>query len=186
MQMAPLIVVSSTATGYKEQAAAPLARVGGGSLSACLWFVRRGMDWFTPSAFFALMAVAGLASAIRHAPSRGIPSIALSTGFSPPPSLRAILMIIMGDARAGRPAMWHVAGAIVVTSTGYYAITTGCASRRFGGLAVPLRAPRVHHGPRHPRLRRRPDALTLTGAAIILVAGLYTFLRERQLSRRGG
>ena len=30
----------------------------------------------------------------------------------------------------------------------------------------------------------RPDALTLLGAAIIIVAGLYTFVRERQLARR--
>ena len=29
----------------------------------------------------------------------------------------------------------------------------------------------------------RPDTLTLLGATIILISGLYTFFRERQLAR---
>lgn len=191
MQMAPLIVVIGAATVLKEQVGLRRWLAVAAGIVGMLLVVRPGMDGFTPAAFFALMGVAGLAmrDLVTRLSPPGIPSIALSTwGFAATIPFGAILMIIMGDApRWSAPAMWHVAGAIVVTSTGYYAITT---AMRIAPVSVvsPFRYARLVFtmGLGILVFGERPDALTLTGAAIILVAGLYTFLRERQLSRRGG
>lgn len=189
MQMAPLVVVIGAATILKEPVGPRRWIAVGAGIVGMLLVVRPGTEGFAPTAFFAVLGVTGLAlrDLVTRLSPPGIPSIALSTwGFGITMPFGAILMALMGDApRWSGPAMWHVLGAIVVTTTGYYAITT---AMRIAPVSVvaPFRYARLIFttGLGILVFGERPDTLTLTGAAIILVAGLYTFLRERQLSRR--
>ncbi|MDF0600906.1 DMT family transporter [Psychromarinibacter sp. C21-152] len=189
MQMAPLIVVIGAATILKEPVGARRWMAVAAGIVGMLLVVRPGMEGFTPTAFFALMGVSGLAlrDLVTRLSPPGIPSISLSTwGFAVTIPFGAVLMALMGDApRWSGPAMWHVAGAVVVTALGYYSLTVAMrvapvsvvAPFRYARLVFTMGLGILVFG-------ERPDALTLLGAAIILVAGLYTFLRERQLARR--
>ena len=72
-----------------------------------------------------------------------------------------------------------------MTTTGYLAITTAMRMAP-ASIVAPFRYTRLVFttGLGILIFGDRPDFWTLAGAAVILLAGLYTFLRERRLARQ--
>nr|WP_256372991.1 DMT family transporter [Pseudoruegeria sp. HB172150] len=189
MQMAPLVVTVGAAVILKEDVGPRRWMAVAAGIVGMLLVVRPGMEGFTPLALFAVLGVTALALrdlVTRLAPAN-LPSVTLSTwGFAATMPAGALLMMLMGTPPVyNMEAHWPVLGAIVVTTTGYYAITTAMRVAP-ASVVSPFRYARLIFtmGLGILVFGERPDALTLTGAAIILCAGLYTFLRERQLARR--
>ena len=189
MQATPLVVTLGAALLLKEPVgwrrwAAILVGVLG-----VLLVLRPGFDGFAPASLFVVLGVVGLALrdlVTRMMPAE-IPSIALSTwGFAATFPVGIVLMLVLGDAPvADTLAMGHVGGAVLVTTSGYYAVT---AAMRLApaSIVAPFRYSRLVFtmGVGILIFGDRPDALTLAGAAIIIASGLYSFLRERKLARQ--
>ena len=148
--------------------------------------IRPGLDGFQPASLFAVLGVVGLATrdvATRAAPAE-ISSLVLSahgSGMLVPAG--AVLLWIRGGAIAPSAQGYSLLfAALIIGVSAYYALTL---SMRLGDVAVvtPFRYVRlvfalfigvtVFH--------EQPDVWTLSGAAIIILSGLYTFFRERQL-----
>ena len=148
--------------------------------------IRPGLDGFQPASLFAVLGVIGLATrdvATRAAPAE-ISSLVLSAhGFGMLVPARAVPLWIRGGAIAPSAQGYSLLfAALIIGVSAYYALTL---SMRLGDVAVvtPFRYVRlvfalfigvtVFH--------EQPDVWTLSGAAIIILSGLYTFFRERQL-----
>lgn len=148
--------------------------------------IRPGLDGFQPASLFAVLGVIGLATrdvATRATPAE-ISSLVLSAhGFGMLVTAGAVLLWIRGGAIAPSAQGYSLLfAALIIGVSAYYALTL---SMRLGDVAVvtPFRYVRlvfalfigvtVFH--------EQPDVWTLSGAAIIILSGLYTFFRERQL-----
>ena len=148
--------------------------------------IRPGLEGFQPASLFAVLGVIGLATrdvATRATPAT-ISSLVLSAhGFGMLVPAGAFLLWISGGAVAPSVQGYGLLfAALIIGVSAYYALTL---SMRLGDVAVvtPFRYVRlvfalfigvtVFH--------EQPDAWTLGGAAIIILSGLYTFFRERQL-----
>ena len=148
--------------------------------------IRPGLDGFQPASLFAVLGVIGLATcdvATRATPAE-ISSLVLSAhGFGMLVPAGAVLLWIRGGAIAPSALGYSLLfAALIIGVSAYYALTL---SMRLGDVAVvtPFRYVRlvfalfigvtVFH--------EQPDVWTLSGAAIIILSGLYTFFRERQL-----
>lgn len=98
-----------------------------------------------------------------------------------------LLMVVDGAGFAAiNPADWgDLTGALVTGLVGYVAVT---AAMRVGEVSfvAPFRYSRLVFALILAAIffDERPDALMLTGAALIIGSGLYTFARERRLRRR--
>lgn len=149
-----------------------------------LLVLRPGLAGFTPASLFAVIAVAGLA--LRDLSVRRIPpevtSAQLSVwGFATVVPTGALMMLLMGEGPVvpGGVDLARLGAAFVVGGLGYYAIV---AATRTGDVAVvvPFRYTRLVFAMVLGALAfgERPDTLTLTGAALIVAAGLYTIWRE--------
>jgi drug/metabolite transporter (DMT)-like permease len=150
--------------------------------------VRPGGAAFDLGAVLAVFAVFMLAArdlATRVVPGR-ISSMVLATyGFATVIPAGAILLVFSGGAVMPDHGAWlALLGALAVGPVAYYAII---ASVRVGDIVVvtPFRYTRLLFALVVGVLvfNERPDALMLAGAAIIIVSGLYTFVREARLSR---
>ena len=151
--------------------------------------IRPGMDGFQPASLFAVQGVIGLAMrdvATRAAPAK-ISSLVLSAhGFAMLVPAGAVLLWISGGTVAPSPTGYGLlAAALIVGVTSYYALTL---SMRLGDVAVvtPFRYVRLVFALiiGVTLFEEDPDLWTLIGAAIIILSGLYTFFRERHLSRQ--
>ena len=148
--------------------------------------IRPGLEGFQPASLFAVLGVIGLATrdvATRATPAT-ISSLVLSAhGLGMLVPAGAFLLWISGGAVAPSAQGYGLLfAALIIGVSAYYALTL---SMRLGDVAVvtPFRYVRlvfalfigvtVFH--------EQPDAWTLGGAAIIILSGLYTFFRERQL-----
>ncbi|WP_323764942.1 DMT family transporter [Marinovum sp.] len=187
MQTTPLLVTLGAAlflgetVGWRRWAAIFAGLVG------MLLVIRPGMAGFEPAALLVAMGACGLAA--RDLLTRRVPdavnSLTLSTwGFAATVPAGLVLMLIMGpDWSTGGAGFGHVAVAVLVTTTGYYLVTT---AMRLAPAAIvsPFRYSRLVFtmGLGVIVLGDRPDTLTLVGAAIILASGLYTFYREHRLA----
>ena len=148
--------------------------------------IRPGLEGFQPASLFAVLGVIGLATrdvATRATPAT-ISSLVLSAhGFGMLVPAGAFLLWISGGAVAPDPQGYGLLfAALIIGVSAYYALTL---SMRLGDVAVvtPFRYVRLVFAlfigvtVFHEQL----DAWTLGGAAIIILSGLYTFFRERQL-----
>ncbi len=150
--------------------------------------VRPGMAGFEPASIFAVIGVLGLAGrdlATRAVP-RSVSSYQISTwAFFMMIPAGMLLMLAMGDRPVHpEPAqIIKLAAALGIGVVAYYAIV---AAMRVGELSfvTPFRYTRMLFALVVAVLvfGERPDALTLTGAAIIIGAGLFTLWRERKLT----
>jgi len=154
-----------------------------------LLIIRPGLEGFEPAAALVLVSVAGVV--VRDLSTRVISSDVSSLvvsfqGFASLILSGAILLWLQG-AEPVRPTPAQVcliAGTLVFSVTGYYAIVramrvadaSALQPFRYTRLVFSIIAGVLVFG-------ERPDALTLTGAALIIATGLFTFLRERQISR---
>ncbi|MFZ5750443.1 MAG: DMT family transporter [Pseudomonadota bacterium] len=151
--------------------------------------LRPGAGDFEPASLLAVLGVAGLA--LRDLATRTVPretsSMVLSAyGFAMTVPL-GLAMLALGPAPVAvgtQGALW-LTGALAMGLGGYWAIVE---AMRLGEIAVvtPFRYARLLFALILGALvfAEYPDAWTLTGAALIIASGLYTFTRERALSRR--
>ena len=187
MQIAPILVVMGGAlflgetVGWRRWGAVIAGLIG------MLIVLRPGTDAFSPNALFAVMGVCGLAGrdlVTRLAPSHLSSSTLSTLGFAATIPNGVVYLWFTGDPLTSDPiALWHIALAVLVTTTGYLGVTT---AMRMAPVSIvsPFRYTRLIFTTSLGVmfLGERPDGPTLLGASIILGAGLYTFLRERRLA----
>ncbi len=189
LQAAPLLVTIGAAlflgeaVGWRRWTAIAIGLFG------VLLILRPGFDGFDANVIFAILGVIGLAA--RDLVTRTIPKTVSShslaayafiylvpTGFA--------MMAISGDsfARAGAGNQGQLFIAIFIVIAAYYAII---GATRFGNLSAvsPFRYSRIVFALILGAIvfGERPDALTLTGALIVVATGLYTLWRESRLNR---
>ena len=148
--------------------------------------IRPGLEGFDPASLFAVLGVIGLATrdvATRATPAT-ISSLVLSAhGFGMLVPAGAFLLWISGGAVAPSAQGYGLLfAALIIGVSAYYALTL---SMRLGDVAVvtPFRYVRLVFALfiGVTVFDEQLDAWTLGGAAIIILSGLYTFFRERQL-----
>lgn len=189
LQALPLVVTMGAAlflgakVGWRRWSAILVGFLG------VLIVLRPGAGDFEPASLLAVLGVAGLA--LRDLATRTVPretsSMVLSAyGFAMTVPL-GLAMLALGPAPVAvgtQGALW-LAGALAMGLGGYWAIVE---AMRLGEIAVvtPFRYSRLLFALILGALvfAEYPDAWTLTGAALIIASGLYTFTRERALSRR--
>jgi drug/metabolite transporter (DMT)-like permease len=157
--------------------------------SGVLLIIRPGLDGFEPMALLVLVSV--LMVATRDILTRridiNVPSTVISfQGFVILVPAGALLLLLgYGAPVAPSAPGWAMLGFAVVFGAGaYYCIVTAMRIAdasvvtpfRYTRLLFSLLVGIIIFG-------ERPDALTLTGASLIIATGLYTFLRERRLAR---
>lgn len=152
--------------------------------------IRPGLEGFQPASLMVLIAVFAIAA--RDLLTRLIPTETSSTvvsfwGFFILFLSSPILIAFTGAPRAiDGVELGLITMSVMFGVTGYYmvvvAMRLGDASAimpfRYTRLIFSLVLGMAIFG-------EKPDALTYLGAAIIIASGLYTFLRERQLHRKG-
>lgn len=191
MQAAPILVTLGGAAilgetvGWRRWAAVLAGLLG------MMIVIRPGTAGFDPAALWAVMGVSALAArdlVTRRVPE-GISSLALSTwGFAATIPAGLFFLALGAEPVSVAPAaLWPILGAVLVTTTGYLAITNAMRMAPVSVVA-PFRYARLLFTTALGMtvFAERPDGPTILGAAIILGAGLYTFLRERRLALAPG
>lgn len=188
-QALPLVITMGAAlflgeqVGWRRWSAICVGFIG------VLMIVRPGLAGFNPSVILVLVAV--LAIAARDLLTRMVDSSVSSAvvsfqAFASVILAGGLLQVFTGaepTALDGRQ-VGMMLGGIVFGVAGYYAIVT--ATRIGDASAItPFRYSRLLFSILVGVLvfGERPDAMTLGGAALIIVSGLYTFVRERRLAR---
>ena len=157
-----------------------------------LLIIQPGMVSFTPASFLAVLTVALLA--MRDLCSRAVPaevsSVQLAAwGFLSLVPAGLVALLIAGDPPAAMapPQLLRMGGVLIVGSLGYYAIV---AATRTGEVSavVPFRYTRLVFALvlAHVVFGERPDALMITGAAVVVGTGLYTIWRSALVARNAG
>jgi len=154
-----------------------------------LLIIRPGLDGFEPETLLVIVSV--LCVAARDLITRRIDAEVDSTvisfqAFATLVVAGPFLLLATGgqmqSMTGAETAM--IIGALTFSAIGYYGIVVGM---RIGEAAVvtPFRYTRLLFSIIAGMLvfHERPDALTLSGAALIIATGIYTVMRERQLIR---
>ncbi|SEP57018.1 DMT family transporter [Thalassovita taeanensis] len=170
--------------GWRRWSAILLGFVG------VLIIIRPGMTGFQPASLFVLGAVVAIAT--RDLTSRRLPQAMSSTvvsfyGFAAIGVAGLPLLLITGATPQAMTLVdvGQMACALVFGVLGYYAIVS--ATRMGDAAAVtPFRYTRLIFSIALGMLvfGERPDLLTYVGSALIIITGLYTFLRERRAAAR--
>lgn len=153
-----------------------------------LLIIRPGLAGFQPETLWSLLAVLGLG--VRDLATRKIPARISTTqlsvwGFMAVAILGAGMLLASGGAvmPSGVQSVW-LTGALICGLGAYWALTQ---ANRLGEVSAitPFRYSRLVFGLLIGAFvfGERPDVITLSGAALIIGAGLYTFARERARKR---
>jgi drug/metabolite transporter (DMT)-like permease len=188
LQAMPLAVTMAAALFMQEQVGWRRWLAIAVGFAGVILVIRPGMDGFRPEALWVLITVAGLT--LRDLMSRRIPP-ERSTAQVSAWGLMAVALLgglmMAGSGEVSMPSPWEalvMLGALVFGTAGYWAIT---AASRTGEVSVvaPFRYVRlvvavaigafVFH--------EWPDVITLSGSALIVGSGLYSFARERNRKR---
>ncbi len=191
-QATPLVITMGAALFLGEAVGWRRWSAIGLGLAGVLLIIRPGLAGFEPAALFVLISVCAVAT--RDLVTRRIDVAVSSTvvsfqGFAAVIPAGAAMLLVSGTAPValswGQGALLMVG--IVFGALAYYAIVQ---AMRIGDAAAvtPFRYTRLLFSLLAGVLvfGERPDALTLLGAALVIGTGLYTFLREHRLARRGG
>lgn len=153
-----------------------------------LIIIRPGMEGFELASLWSVLAVFGLS--IRDVATRRVPAtistLQLSaSGFMAVGILGLGMLVVSGGAQTPSPAQFgFIGGALCFGIWGYWAITE---AMRLGEISVitPFRYSRLVFALLIGMVvfGERPDVITLSGAALIIASGLYTFARERVRKR---
>lgn len=185
MQASPLavtfgaVILLGETVGWRRWAAIFAGLVG------VLVILRPGFDGFEPQALWAVVGMLGLGMrdlSTRMVP-RAMPTLRLATYGMSMLIPTGLILIALGQTPAPMtPVLWGlITAAILFGVSGYYAIT---AAMRAGDVSVvsPFRYSRILFALVIGVFvfSERPDAFTLAGAALTVVAGLYAFLRENR------
>lgn len=155
-----------------------------------LMIIRPGFAGFEPASLAALMGVFGLA--LRDVATRRIPRYIHSDQLSASAFGALVLAALVVGPIMGQP--------LVPPDLNHILLFAGTLIAGVGGYALLVTATRIAEASsvapyRYSRLlfaliiafvvfQERPDTLTLTGAAIIMLSGGYTMWREAGLRRR--
>lgn len=187
LQATPLVVTAGAAlflgetVGWKRWSAIAVGFCG------VLLVLRPGLDGFEPNALWAMLGVIGLGA--RDLFTRRVPASVTSVQISTYAFLALVptgffLLAISGTANIRPDGIdsLRMIGAITIGIGAYYAIV---AATRIGDIAVvsPFRYTRLVFAliVGVVAFGEAPDALTLTGAAIIVGSGLFSLWREARL-----
>ena len=150
--------------------------------------IRPGMEGFHPQALWGILTVAGLA--LRDLAARAIPRECSDAqvscwGLIAVTLLGVLMMAGQGDVRVPSLAQsGMLLGAIAFGTIGYWAVT---GATRTGEVSVvaPFRYARLVFAIIIGAVvfAEIPDVITLSGAALIIGSGLYSFARERARKR---
>ena len=155
-----------------------------------LLIVRPGLAGFQPVSVVVLIGVLGLA--MRDIATRRIPQHIPSNQVAALAFLAVLLAALglavvtgQGFLMLNGPQILLSLGCMVVGVAGYATLVTATRVAEASALA-PYRYARLIFalGIAYVVFGERPDALTLTGAAIVVASGCYTMWRETQLRRR--
>ncbi|WP_299567697.1 DMT family transporter [uncultured Sulfitobacter sp.] len=188
MQVVPLTVTLGSALVYREavgwrRMSAILVGFGG-----VLLIIRPGPEGFTLWSLYALGAVLGVTvrDLITRRLSRDVHGLAVTLGTSVAVMAGAGLASLTQPwVAVSGPSAALICGSSLCVLAGYYfsvqVMRTGdvsfVAPFRYTGLVVAMIVGFVVFS-------EIPGTLTLVGAAIVIATGLFTFHRERMLSRR--
>lgn len=187
-QAAPLVVTLGAALFLGEQVGWRRWTAIAVGFCGVMLIIRPGMEGFELASLWSVVAVVGLS--VRDLATRKVPE-SISTlqvaawGFASVGVLGAGMLTLSGGAvwLTGVQAVC-LAAALCLGIASYWAII---AAMRLGEVSVitPFRYSRLVFAMVIGAIvfAERPDALTLTGAAIIIGSGLYTFARERARKR---
>ena len=150
--------------------------------------IRPGLDGFDYNSLWSVVAVIGLS--IRDVATRRIPQT-ISTlqlaawGFAAVGLLGAGMLAVSGGAIwLTLPQSGYIGGALIFGIAAYWALIL---ATRLGEISVitPFRYARLIFALIIGAVvfAERPDVITLSGAALIIGSGLYTFARERYRKR---
>lgn len=149
--------------------------------------IRPGMEGFQPQALWVLVTVLGLA--VRDLATRAIPAECSAAqvsawGLMSVGVLGALVMVQGGAVMPDAGQAGAMFGALVFGTAGYWLVVS---ASRTGEVAVvsPFRYTRLVFAIAIGAtvFDEVPDALTLTGAALIIGSGLYALARERARKR---
>lgn len=188
-QATPLVIIMGAAlilgeeVGWRRWTAVLIGFMG------VLLIIRPGLAGFDPNALFVLITVVAITARdliTRRMDAQLATSVLAFQGFAVMVPAGAVLLLI-ANATPGPMSVAEVkflAAAIVAGALAYYALIT---ATRIAPSAVitPFRYTRLLFSLIVAVIvfRERPDILTLCGASLILITGLYTFFRERRLAR---
>ncbi len=188
LQATPLVVVAGAAVFFGESVGWRRWTAIAAGFVGVLIILRPGADSFTPLSLFAVLGTFGFAG--RDLATRAAPPVLSNMqlgvyGFAMVLLAGAGLLAFTGGAVLPGPrASADLALGILVGVFAYYAIT---AAMRTGEVAVvtPFRYTRLVFALilGAAVFGERPDALTLTGSAVIVASGLYTLWRARRAAR---
>lgn len=185
-QATPLAVTAGAAVflgevvGWRRWSAVAAGFVG------VLMIIRPGLEGFRPEAALVLLTV--VAIALRDLVTRRVPPHVSSYAVSFHGFLAVFLAGLVLLALGAPPALpspeeglW-LAGAVLSGTTGYYAIVAAMRDADASAL-MPFRYARLVFSLiiGVAVFAERPDAMTLAGAALIVLAAFYTYLRERRV-----
>ncbi len=187
-QAGPLIVTMGAALFLKEQVGLRrwLAVLVG--LTGMMIVIRPWSASFTGWELFAVLGITALSARdliTRLAPAH-ITALSISTWGFAATILPALVLLAMADkplTSEPKTAM-YILGAVLVTTSGYLAITTAMRMAP-ASVVSPFRYTRLIFATILSIVIFDvwPDGWTLIGGAMILGAGLYSFLRERRLAK---
>lgn len=189
LQAVPLAVTLGAALFLKEKVGWRRWTAVAVGFCGVLLVIRPGLEGFQPASLFAVQGVLGLA--MRDLATRRVPatigSMQISTyAFAATVPVGLLLLAAMGTAPV-TPDPVDAARLAAALGIGVFAYSAIVAATRAGDLAViaPFRYSRLVFALIVAALvfGERPDALTLTGAAVIVASGLYTLMREAQMRR---
>jgi drug/metabolite transporter (DMT)-like permease len=189
-QATPLVITMGAAlflgeaVGWRRWLAIIVGLIG------VLIIIRPGLNSFDPNVVYVLIAV--LFVTVRDLITRKLPMNVPSTIVSFQAFASLIIaggiLIFLSDQKIvglDKNQIYFVLGGIIFGVIGYYCIV---ASTRIGeaGVVTPFRYSRLLFAIIIGFLffNERPDFLTLLGASIVIMTGIYTVLRERYLARR--
>jgi len=189
-QATPLVITMGAAlflgeaVGWRRWLAIIVGLIG------VLIIIRPGLNSFDPNVVYILIAV--LFVTVRDLITRKLPMNVPSTIVSFQAFASLIIaggiLIFLSDQKIvglDKNQIYFVLGGIIFGVIGYYCIV---ASTRIGeaGVVTPFRYSRLLFAIIIGFLffNERPDFLTLLGASIVIMTGIYTVLRERYLARR--
>ncbi len=188
LQAMPLAVTMAAALFMQEQVGWRRWCAIAVGFAGVILVIRPGLDGFRPEALWVLITVAGLT--LRDLMARKIPperstAQVSAWGLMAVTLLGALMMGTSGDVAmpTGWQA-WVLLGALVFGTGGYWAII---GATRTGEVSVvaPFRYVRLVFAVLIGAFvfAEWPDVITLSGSALIVASGLYSFARERQRKR---
>lgn len=189
LQASPIVVTAGAAVflgetvGWRRWTAVAVGFCG------VLVILRPTGAGFDANALWALLGVLGLAARdlVTRRMRASLPTMVVATwAFFTVALLGAGMLLVSGGGVVPQsPSLWYVLAAVSIGVGAYWALIE---ATRAGDVAAiqPFRYTRLIFAMIIGMVvfAERPDALTLLGAAMIIGSGLYTFARERALSRK--